>query len=32
MEASSITVIVVGKGDGDPSSNPGQIYLHFTKC
>ena len=28
--AQSITIIIMGKGVGDPSSKPGQDYLHFT--
>ena len=28
--ARGVTVIVVGKGHGDTSSNPGRDWLHFT--
>ena len=28
--ACGVTVIVVGNGHGDTSSNPGQNWLHFT--
>ena len=29
--AGSVMVIIIGNGYGDMSSNPGQVWLHFTK-
>ena len=29
-DACDVTVIIIGNGHGDPSSNPGQSCLHFT--